>query len=42
MLNMAMPGSVPEKKAENEEDDFLNSLNNLVSKNIETYDDQDE
>lgn len=42
MLNMAMPGSMPEKKAENEEDDFLSSLNNLVSKNIETYDDQDE
>lgn len=40
MLNLAMPGSMPETPKEDADDDFLDSLNSLVSQNIETYDDE--
>ena len=41
MLNMAMPGSIPEKEPVNQDDDFINSLNSLISQNIEKYDDEE-
>ena len=38
MLNQIMPGSAPKKEEVNTDDDFLNSLNSLISQNIDKND----